>query len=481
MKDSEKEGRFGKIKELGEKARYERKSFVVFGSVHIDVIGMPNRGSAGMDKPGKVRFDIGGTGGNLAVNLASMGNFVRMVTALPGDSPFSHVIEHYLEDMGIEVVNWGIEGLEEAAFSAILDEDGEAIAAVSCMPIEKVAPIDDDLRKVLSGMDACALEANLSSEAIAAIGRAAKEAGLPTFGCAVSEDKSERLLSWDGYSAAFANEDESWRLMLAAGCADFSELPSVLGGAFVSTAGAAGATAHFDGSAVKVPAIGSGKDGNYIGAGDALAAATMHGLVSGMSMEDSVRGGMRHAARVCEREHGNLSEGGFVHKSIEAYRRMALSDALTGLPNRASAAREFESLRRRGSRFSVGMLDIDKFKSVNDSYGHPVGDLVLQRVGKIAEKSLRQGDFCARLGGEEFLFIFHRADEAEAWEAAERIRKAIEGTDFPECGGRVTASMGVAEHAVGAASEDTVDRADKALYAAKESGRNRVAAWSETI
>jgi diguanylate cyclase (GGDEF)-like protein len=156
----------------------------------------------------------------------------------------------------------------------------------------------------------------------------------------------------------------------------------------------------------------------------------------------------------------------------------ATLDGLTGLANRRAAddrlRGEFLRMKRSAGRYAVLMIDIDHFKQVNDSHGHAAGDEVLRRVASEILRSVRETDFVARFGGEEFLAILPYTDAAGARMLAEKIRVAVAEADMPAAG-RVHVSVGVA--IAGPADEDeavAVALADARLYAAKAAGRNRV-------
>lgn len=162
----------------------------------------------------------------------------------------------------------------------------------------------------------------------------------------------------------------------------------------------------------------------------------------------------------------------------EELRQLAHYDELSGLPNRRYALRRAEAEHRRARRYcrpmSLIMADIDNFKSVNDRYGHQVGDQAICQVAYTFEELLRQSvDLCGRLGGEEFLLILPETNLASAIQVAERLRAALESTPFHE-GPPIRCSFGVAEATQHANIEDAVKAADKKLYEAKEAGRNRV-------
>ena len=158
--------------------------------------------------------------------------------------------------------------------------------------------------------------------------------------------------------------------------------------------------------------------------------------------------------------------------------RLAHQDALTKLPNRLAAnerlRQEFLRLKRTGSPYCVLMMDIDHFKSINDTYGHETGDHVLEHFAATLAGTLRATDFVARFGGEEFIALMPDTEIAGAMVTAEKIRNAIQAESFPVVG-RVTVSIGVGLARAEDANEDaTVRRADSALYSSKKDGRNRV-------
>jgi two-component system cell cycle response regulator len=159
----------------------------------------------------------------------------------------------------------------------------------------------------------------------------------------------------------------------------------------------------------------------------------------------------------------------------------ANTDFLTKLPNRRYAMLHFErcwaQARESHTDLSVIMLDIDYFKSVNDTFGHDVGDVVLQETARTIRQSLRRQDIAARIGGEEFLIICPGIGAVEAIQVAERVRLEVEKNRIRFCGfdDSVTVSMGVAERGEGVEDVDHLMRlADEAVYRSKQSGRNRV-------
>ena len=170
-------------------------------------------------------------------------------------------------------------------------------------------------------------------------------------------------------------------------------------------------------------------------------------------------------------------------------RKLSITDGLTELYNHRHVHEllrdEFERSRRTEEPLAVTMIDLDKFKSVNDTYGHPTGDVVLYETARILRETAREIDMVGRYGGEEFIVILPNTDEAEAAAFAERVRTAVEAHVYrdPDTSVelRMTCSSGAASFpAEGVdAPEQLLKKADAALYVAKESGRNRVVRASQ--
>jgi len=159
-------------------------------------------------------------------------------------------------------------------------------------------------------------------------------------------------------------------------------------------------------------------------------------------------------------------------------RQLMLTDGLTGVANRRHLDErmpcELERVHRYGNTLSVIMADLDNFKRVNDTYGHLKGDEVIVAFAKVLTECVRSADFVARFGGEEFFVILPEADRAGAELLAERIRAAMQAKKIEGISQPITASLGVTEVLKNDGFERIVQRADQALYQAKEAGRNRV-------
>ena len=169
--------------------------------------------------------------------------------------------------------------------------------------------------------------------------------------------------------------------------------------------------------------------------------------------------------------------------------KLAATDFLTELVNRRAAMhhirRAMALARRQGGPLGFIMMDLDHFKQVNDTHGHPTGDAVLTHVAKVLKARMRESDLLVRYGGEEFLVVLPDADLPDTVKVAESLRRIIQ--DNPATCGAVEvpirASLGVcaAQPGQDVTIDEAINRADEALYAAKGLGRNRVVAWEEAF
>ncbi|MFM7471384.1 MAG: GGDEF domain-containing protein [Nodosilinea sp.] len=161
--------------------------------------------------------------------------------------------------------------------------------------------------------------------------------------------------------------------------------------------------------------------------------------------------------------------------SFSQFQTDADIDYLTNLTNRRAASRALETALNGGSQGTIGvmLIDIDRFKTINDAFGHGIGDQVLVQVGKLFQQGLRRTDIASRWGGEEFLVVLMATTAHELYQTAERLRQRLETYPHPAVG-QVTASFGVAIAKPGDRLETILRRADQALFKAKRAGRNRV-------
>ncbi|MBU1168695.1 MAG: diguanylate cyclase [Proteobacteria bacterium] len=182
--------------------------------------------------------------------------------------------------------------------------------------------------------------------------------------------------------------------------------------------------------------------------------------------------------REAEKEREDLIEE--LHRANEKLEKLSITDALTGLSNRGHITQrikeEIRKSERYKSRFSIIMVDLDHFKSINDSYGHHMGDLALQTVARVLKENIRDIDLVGRFGGEEFLILLPNTDLESGFLLAERIRHSIESMAWESDIVRITISGGIAEYQ-GESDTELFRKADELLYKAKAAGRNRIEKW----
>jgi diguanylate cyclase (GGDEF)-like protein len=186
--------------------------------------------------------------------------------------------------------------------------------------------------------------------------------------------------------------------------------------------------------------------------------------------------------RVRERNRAEES----LRSANQQLEQLSKTDGLTGLYNRRHLMEALQAEHSRSQRYghTIGllMIDIDHFKRINDEFGHPCGDMVLQEVAKLLQVNVRSSDLVGRYGGEEMLIVLPETDISEALEVGEKLRSVIEQHSFnyDGTGVKVTASVGVSalQAKVALSWQQLLKHADEALYQAKRSGRNKVAKYS---
>ena len=179
------------------------------------------------------------------------------------------------------------------------------------------------------------------------------------------------------------------------------------------------------------------------------------------------------------RIHQNIE----ILESMRIIREAAIKDYLTGLHNRRyffnAAEKLFQNAKRKNLRILIGMIDIDNFKAVNDSYGHDAGDLVIQHIAQMLQNGFRESDIVARYGGEEFVVLGVNMSPEKHFIHFEDLRKAVETTPIKTRFGeiKVTVSIGITTR-ITASLDEMVNESDNQLYNAKKAGRNKVVADS---
>ncbi len=190
------------------------------------------------------------------------------------------------------------------------------------------------------------------------------------------------------------------------------------------------------------------------------------------ALKEQINASLAEAQKVLEAKQAELLEA---NARLET---LTITDGLTGLKNHRGFQEDLSIqiaiIKRKPAPLSLLLIDVDRFKNINDTYGHPIGDKYLIKIARILRRNSREGDFAARYGGEEFAFILADTDPLNAIKVAEKFRKAVESTSWP--GKAITISIGVSTLLPGAILDKAlfISLADQALYLSKERGRNRV-------
>lgn len=194
---------------------------------------------------------------------------------------------------------------------------------------------------------------------------------------------------------------------------------------------------------------------------------------------------MEHGRNVMRNMTAKTAELEELRGKLEEYKTLADKDSLTGLWNRRAFDRLCGAVGTgAGKQGALVLLDIDHFKRLNDTYGHPYGDFVIKRVGEVLQKNLRSGTLVFRAGGEEYSVFLDKLPADACRTTAERLRKAVSAENFSDGEvavqpGDVTISIGVCYQDRAAGGRELYANADQALYKSKENGRNRVTVFGE--
>lgn len=457
---------------------------LVAGSVHMDILSKIESNEDVLDSPGSVSISIGGSAGNIAMNLAVAGEPVRLLSAM-NNSAYSRIIQSHLTIIGIDQHIIVDPALPLSAFVAHINKNGEIRSAVSSMPVEKTVFDDQIIDDALNGVDAVVMECNLSSENLFMLAMAAHNRKIPVYVGAVSEAKAIRALSLMIpeamlSSGIFCNEQEGARLLSFSGCPSMDRLSSIIGPLIV-TMGAFGAAVYRAGKcefANKQEPIANVESGNFLGAGDLFMSETVRHLVRGVDLIEAVSAGNLKSSEVITHVNCNLCEQDVIEQIINQTQSQSRYDNLTGLLNRAAMLSTYggliSALKRNNRPCALLLLDLDRFKSINDTLGHDAGDKVLKGFSDILKIVFRESDIIGRWGGEEFLVLMPETDLCQAREAGERLRHYL-ATDSLALPCKVTVSGGIVEaNYLTETLFDSVKKADLLLYEAKNNGRDRL-------
>lgn len=467
----------------------DKKIAFVAGSAHLDILSRVTGDDLPVDKIGEISIEIGGTGCNIAINLQKMGVHTRFMTAM-NRSPYSAIIAEHLASSGVEAIIEYQDGLPTAAFCGQIDHGGELMTAVSSMPVDRCSFTESQVTEAMVGAWCAIADCNLAPANLDTIVSVANKLMIPVYISAVSEEKSLRIQSINGkIDGIFLNKLEMSYLRAHAtpSASNLMEMASGLKTLLVVTRDAEGVDiAMPDKQFARVPPpVINGKKIHCLGAGDAFMSSTLYHHIYGMEpMDKASHSAVSAVKKLLMAGNCNMGEEHSVERILMRVNDHATKDGMTGLLNRSTVEKKLCNIVTRcgaqGGKISVALIDIDHFKSVNDTYGHPAGDEVITRVANVIRQSLRGNDLSGRWGGEEFICVFHGADIQVASSVAARIGKSVENMEgLPR---KITVSIGVAEFQQDVDDiRSLIKKADKALYLAKQGGRNAVVAAEDLL
>ncbi|WP_051080011.1 GGDEF domain-containing protein [Thioalkalivibrio thiocyanodenitrificans] len=445
-----------------------------------------------IDKPGSISISWGGTAFNIMSHLCERGAQVNFLSILR-ESSLSRLIQHAIENFGVRPYIDYRDDIPEAGFSGHL-VNGELYDAVASCPVDVAALKEDRIREALVGCVAIIADCNLSTESLTRLGAAARERDIPLYVAGVSEAKCLKLAHLAGHPRmiAFMNRREAAAL---AGYMEFTAPPdsSILTASKLARNlecpvvvtmdknGAILCTADQQISRHKSRTrLDPEKNHCLSGAGDLLLAETvwLH-RSQGTPLGDAVELAQKVIPEALERQEGCSVRANVLDEAFSFITRMADQDPLTKLLNRRAGMVRMEHQAQLMDRFSKSMsvmfIDIDRFKTINDRFGHAVGDKVIQATARLLGQLFRRSsDLIIRWGGEEFVVVTCDIPMPDVCALAEQLRAQAEQCELEAVGRSITLSIGVADRALGESLDSLIERADEALYAAKEGGRNRV-------
>jgi diguanylate cyclase (GGDEF)-like protein len=458
-----------------------RKSCLVIGAAHLDILATKKGHGPGIDIPGDIDVDFGGCASNAAIALSEQNIEVVFLTVLR-EGGISNLIVRNLEEHGIRVVPVFRRDISQGGFCGIV-ENGELASAVTSTPVESHEFDPGQVRELILGADALLIDGNLGRKSLREISAIASRYRVPLSFLAVSEAKAGRFLSIQSPSILFANMAEFLsiaREKKASEDIDGSVRTFVreTGCALVIGRGKEGVLCVTPQEEIAEIPPGPGPVVSTLGAGDALAGGVLGRVVTGMDFLEAVRRSCAsEVVRVLSRRSGNIGETDKIDCLIRTVIDSSSNDALTGVLTRGSLMKRAERILawagRAGEDVAFLYCDAVRFKEINDTLGHREGDSALVKMAEILKSCVRGDEDCVgRLGGDEFLLVLSGCGELDARAVARRIGKMAGKVRLGPAGEMALGiSIGIAAWNGKESLEDVVERSDGAMYQDKKEGR----------
>jgi len=461
-----------------------RLRYGIVGSAHIDIIASVNPDAKGIDKRGNITLSIGGTAFNVASGLSALKGYVDFFSVFKAGSLFTRIILTRISELGF-TLHIEQKDITDAGFISVR-KGNDMLFAVNSTPIEYVTLDSKMYKNILTKCDAIVVDLNNSIDTIknfldlSWLSCESYLKGVYLLG--VSEEKVLKLLALQKRQdihhtirGIFLNRFEARSLLEAIGSSNYTDLCNIIDTLWIVTADIYGVMLFYKGKLLRyVDSPSFTRVLSYEGSGDAFAAGFIHTHVVEGELELCIENGYKLVRECVKYNHSNTVSENLIDRADGILFR----DALTGLYNRVYLEEQLDFFSsfaaREGKPISVIIFDLDKFKNINDTYGHAAGDEVLKTFGRIIVDNIRKSDIAARYGGEEIVVVSPGIGKKGAYMIAERIRKKLEKIEILYNGTtiRVTSSAGVSSGYENV--RVLLEKADKALYEAKNNGRNRV-------
>lgn len=456
----------------------------IFGTVYIDVNGFADRASSPNEFDGKAHLEFGGPAYNIAANLTAFCQPPLLCVALKKDSTFTNMIETNLRERRIKYHIMKDDRLTDN-LKVTIYKGHSAMASVVDASVDQFLFTQEAAENIIEKGDVVIITTDLSVQSLSNITAAANAKGAKTIITGESVITAKRIGQMTASPTyVILNENEMDELCISRfGFKSYTHAAKASNADFVVTLGNKGSVIIYaNGETFFSPVEPVETEGASLGAGEVFVSCVANDIMYGETLEYALRDIGPIVGEQIKSNNSNMLDAGSFESSISSAFKNAAMDELTGVFNRRGFDDELLRSFRPDSQNYIVMFDIDHFKSINDTFGHQVGDIVLQKVCGAIKGSIRASDILARYGGEEFVLYMSSkpGDEENVKAAVERILKKIRNLSISEIDRKVTTSAGISLFKNYYEFEAALKRADSLLYKSKNEGRDRLSCeWTE--
>lgn len=451
---------------------------LIAGSANLDVLAKTNEDfNNHIRKKGSVELSSGGSAHNIAINISHLGGNSKFMGAL-NTGIVSKMLTTEMQEHSVSTHIYYNDDLPDPIFSGHFF-NSELASSISSSPIRNATFTDEFIKEGLFNAIACILSTSLNNQTINDILIQANKQNLPVFISVNSKKSALNLKDFKGnISAVFLNHHEMKALQQSFNSPlSWLEIAKYFKTTFIITKGENGIYICKDkeDELTHIPVDKKNVEGNTLGAGDLIVSSTIYQhIFKESNLSEAIVKSFEHISDILNKDGVHLGGNSSLRLSIESAFLQADTDKLTGMLNRNGFYKFTKSKDIETQRFGLGLFDIDHFKSINDEFGHAIGDIALKKVAEVILSEIRSVECAVRWGGEEFLVILLNANKNAGLEALNRIRKKVSLLKIEELGRPLTISAGLAFSSKNSTTEEVIALADKALYEAKSTGRNKV-------